>query len=299
MPPSNPIHGQTTKILVLNPNSSQTMTDGMRAAILDPILGLPYSTEVHTYTAPPSAPASIDDGADIAQSTDAVLADFKYNDRDAYDGILVACFSVHPLVQKLHQQRSSSSRAAVIGIFEASILTALSLLPPLTPPPAPAPAPASLPSNSYGQWQAEQQQQQRWGIVTTGKFWEDHLSEGVRHFLGDSGVGTEPNSRFAGVQSTGLNASDFHNGVSPEVVRRKLKEATRRLLSSDHQTTVIVMGCAGMAGLEEIIREAAAEEVDGVFAYEVLHVVDGVRAGILQIETMIKHQRLRRPRSTT
>ncbi|RYP40449.1 hypothetical protein DL767_001685 [Monosporascus sp. MG133] len=279
---SERIRGKTTRILVLNPNSSQAMTGGMRAAINDPDLGLSYSTEIHAYTAPPAAPASINDAADIARSTEVVLADLRSEDRDSgerpsdYDGILVACYSVHPLVRELR-----SSRCAVVGIFEASILTALSLLP----------APWSLPSSSSSPDNDEQQQQ--WGIVTTGKFWEEHLTAGVQAFLGTSSdPRRDPRSRFAGVESTGLNASDFHNGVSPEVVREKLKRATKRLLKGG-RTTVIVMGCAGMAGLEEIIRSAAAEEVGERFAYDELHVLDGVRVGIMQLEIMIKQQRLR------
>lgn len=320
------IRGRETKILVLNPNSSAAMTHGLRSAIEDSILDLGYATEVHAYTAPsPAAPASIDDAADIAQSAAAVLADPLLRGphpdpssgdsrgnawADDYDGILVACFSVHPLVRELLRSggapgsggggragasspsSSTSSRPsrarAVIGIFEASILAALLLLPPPPPPPTPSPS-SSFPSTF------EQQQQQQWGIVTTGKFWEEHLSEGVRSFLGSGNGGS---SRFAGVQSTGLNASDFHSGVSPEVVRQKLGEATKRLLGGG-RTTVIVMGCAGMAGLEEIIRGAAAEEVSERFAYDLLHVVDGVRAGLLQLDSMIKHQRLRAPRTAS
>lgn len=280
--PSERIRGKTTRILVLNPNSSQSMTDGMRAAINHPDLGLPYSTEIHAYTGPPAAPASINDAADIARSTEVVLADLQSEDRgpdecpSAYDGILVACYSVHPLVRELR-----SSRCAVTGIFEASVLTALSLLP---APWAPSSS-SSSPDND--------EQQQQWGIVTTGKFWEEHLTAGVQAFMGTSSDHRrDPRSRFAGVESTGLNASDFHNGISPEVVREKLKGATRRLLKRG-RTTVIVMGCAGMAGLEETIRSAAAEEVGERFAYDELHVLDGVRAGIMQLEIMIKQQRLR------
>ncbi|ORY68889.1 hydantoin racemase [Pseudomassariella vexata] len=251
------VRGKRTKILVLNPNSSQSMTDGMQA-VLDSV-DLPQSTEIYTYTGPASSPASINDGDDIKQSTEAVLSDFETH--NAFDGILVACFSVHDLVPKLQSIRALPK--AVTGIFEASIITALSLLGP----------------------------GQKWGIVTTGKFWEKHLSEGVIGFLGSEGGNS--NSKFAGVESTGLNASDFHDGVDPSVVRDKLKSATKRLLAKN-DVGCIVMGCAGMAGLEEIIRSAAAEVSGDVFAYDILHVVDGVRAGIMQVESMIKNNKLRR-----
>jgi Asp/Glu/hydantoin racemase len=131
---------------------------------------------------------------------------------------------------------------------------------------------------------------QKWGIVTTGKFWEDHLSNGVKTFLGASE--SDDNAKFAGVQSTGLNASDFHHGVDPAVVRKKLKAATKRLLNAG-EVHAIVMGCAGMAGLEEIIREAASEEHGEEYAYSTLHVIDGVRAGIMQADHMIRNLRLR------
>ena len=172
----------------------------------------------------------------------------------------MACFSVHPLVPRL--QALSSSKRAVTGIFEASILTAMSLLEP----------------------------DQRWGIVTTGKFWEEHLANGVKAFLGAGA--TDTNSKFAGVESTGLNASDFHHGVDPAIVRKKIMDATKRLLGGG-KTTCVVMGCAGMAGLEETIRSAAKEEFGEEFAYNILHVIDGVRAGITQVEQMVRNQRLR------
>lgn len=226
-------------------------------------IDLSYSTEINTYTGPPNAPASINDGHDLEESTAAVLREFDGELPMGldFDGIVVACFSVHPLVPAL-QKHPTHFTAAVTGIFEASVLTALSLLGP----------------------------GETWGIVTTGKFWEKHLTDGVSGFLGaDASI---PKSKFAGVESTGLNASDFHHGVDPAVVRKKLKEATKRLLSKDG-VSCIVMGCAGMAGLEEIIRDAAEEERGKSFAYADLHVIDGVRAGIIQVEQMIRHKRLR------
>ncbi|KAI0399632.1 hydantoin racemase [Xylaria palmicola] len=261
MPSTNLVRGRSTKILLLNPNSSQSMTDGMNTVVND--ISLPYSTEVYTYTAPPNAPASINDGDDIRASTDAVLADFDDGGDAAaqYQGILVACFSVHPLVRDL--RRPGGAGPVVTGIFEASVLTALSLLGP----------------------------GQKWGIVTTGKFWEDHLAHGVGAFLGAASPAAV-DAKFAGVQSTGLNASDFHHGVDPAVVRQKMKAATRRLLAAGN-VHVIVMGCAGMAGLEDIIREAASDEHGQEFAYAQLHVIDGVRAGIMQIDQMIRNQHLR------
>ncbi|KAL7622697.1 hypothetical protein AAE478_006375 [Parahypoxylon ruwenzoriense] len=264
--------GRTTKILVLNPNSSQAMTEGMEKVIKK--VDLPYSLEVHTYTAPHDTPASINDGQDIETSMAAVLAHLEdeHSDRLAgYDGILVACYSVHPLVAALQSASAGPGpcllkNPAVTGIFEASMLAALSLLKP----------------------------GQKWGIITTGKFWEEHLTTGVRSFLGVS-TGTDISSKFAGVESTGLDASDFHHGADPALITERLKQATKRLLAKG-RVTCIAMGCAGMAGLETIIREATSEELGEDFAYSELHVIDSIRVGVIQVEHMIKQQRLLRGR---
>lgn len=179
----------------------------------------------------------------------------------------MACFSVHPLVGQFARH---DPHMPVTGIFEASVLKAMSL--------------------------TSVQRGEKWGIVTTGKFWEEHLSNGVAHELGVPADSLGPQSRFAGVESTGLNASDFHHGVDPAVVTKKIREATQRLLAKgtiDRPVTCIVMGCAGMAGLEETIRSTVCESKGEEFAYEWLHVIDGVRAGIVQIDQMIKDHRLR------
>jgi Asp/Glu/hydantoin racemase len=209
------------------------------------------------YTAPETSPASINDGEDIAKSAREVDADLTATGiLKEYDAVLVACFSVHPLVGMLAEREGKYDRLAVTGIFEASILTCLSLV-------------------RLGK---------KWGIVTTGKFWEKHLAEGINQFLGAQPHDT--NSKFAGVETTGLNAGDFHGGVKPEVVQQKLKEATARLLEKG-DVECIVMGCAGMAGLEEIIRSVAAEKYGSKQANQLL-VVDGLIAGIWELEKMAR-----------
>lgn len=151
------------------------------------------------------------------------------------------------------------------GIFEASVAACLPLL-----------------VNARGPTGA-------WGIVTTGQFWEAHLAAAVKDFLGQAT--REPNANFLGVFSTGLTAGDFHGGrVTPEVIRAKLREATLALLRKG-TVECVVMGCAGMAGLEEIIRSAAREEYKPDVAARV-HIIDGVRAGVGVLEQMVKHKRM-------
>ncbi|KAH6641918.1 Asp/Glu/hydantoin racemase [Chaetomium tenue] len=249
---------RTTKILVLNPNSSKSMTHGLEQGIRE--MELSQSTEVHTYTAPDESPASINDGNDVHNSARIVTQNLdEIGLLKHYDAVLVACFSVHPLVGMLADRDGEFGKLAVTGIFEASILTCLSLLRP----------------------------GKKWGIVTTGKFWEQHLSEGLDSFLGiQSNVSS---TKFVGVETTGLNAGDFHGGVDPEVVQEKLVEATTRLLKKG-DVECVVMGCAGMAGLEEIIRSVAVDEYGPEKAHELL-VIDGVRGGIGLLEQMVRSKR--------
>ncbi|KAH7358745.1 Asp/Glu/hydantoin racemase [Plectosphaerella cucumerina] len=255
-------------ILVVNPNSSVAMTEGMLKAIQS--LDLPESIKIKTYTAPSDSPASIDNGEDIRKSAEVALADLtRSGELEKYDGILVACYSVHTLVDKLARQLGS--RVAVTGIFEASILAAAAL----------------LPHTSTGPPESQ------WGIVTTGEFWEKHLSDGVRGFLGEP-EGAAQNLKFRGVVSTGLTAGDFHH-VSPEEVRAKLVKATEKLLG-DGGVGVVAMGCGGMAGLEEIIRETAVARYGAAKGGDIL-VVDGVKAGVLQLEQMIRSKKAFQGRS--
>lgn len=145
----------------------------------------------------------------------------------------------------------------ITGIFEASITTAQLLLRPHS--------------------------SEKWGIVTTGKFWEEHLTTGVKSFLGqDEGTA---NQKFAGVFSTGLNAGDFHT-VPPEEVDARLRKASRKLFECG-DVKCVVMGCGGMAGLESIIRSTATD-VLGPEEGKKVYVVDGVKAGVLQLEETIR-----------
>lgn len=179
-----------------------------------------------------------------------------------YDGALVACYSVHTLVGRI--ATAENHALPVTGIFEASILAALPLL-------------RRGDDGATG-----------WGIVTTGKFWEDHLTAGLKNYLGQSGE--QNNGLFLGVHSTGLDAGDFHGDVPPEVVHRRLKEATKRLLRRGYAQCV-VMGCAGMAGLEDMVRCTIWEEYPAELA-ERVYVIDGVRAGIGALEQMVKNKRM-------
>ncbi|KAL8281589.1 hypothetical protein RB597_009358 [Gaeumannomyces tritici] len=290
------------QLLVLNPNSSTGMTEGVKKAIESSVT--PNGNTISYYTAPEPSPASINDGFGLARSTEVVLADLQakaaardaedaeadgdagtnssgsgnHDELDGYDGVLVACFSVHPLVAHLAERHRG--RRVVLGILEASVLAALAL------------------TNPYPR--CPESPGRTWGIVTTGAFWEAHLEDGVRRFLdasysasfSSSAAGGPNAAKFAGVYTTGLDAGDFHGGVGPEVVRAKLKDATKRLLAFG-RVGCVVMGCAGMAGLEDVIRSAIAEEYgEPQTPQEKVYIIDGVKAGVGLLAETIRNERM-------
>ena len=109
------------------------------------------------------------------------------------------------------------------------------------------------------------------GIISTGAYWEGALSKGVAS-MGDSVV-----SRFAGVTTTGLTAIELHDRPADEV-KLRMKEATRQLLRKG-RIGAVCLGCAGMTGLDEVVREASNEEL-GDEAAARLSIVDGVAAAL-------------------
>jgi Asp/Glu/hydantoin racemase len=210
------------------------------------------------YTAPPPAPASINNEEDALESAKFCLSDLS--DIEAYEGFLVGCYSVHPLVpmlkEKLDYYHDSNQPKAVIGIFEASVSAALAFL--------------SSPRATDNAKEFE-----KFGIVSTGKYWEKALTDGVLDYMGFEQV--EQCKRFKGVETTGLTASELHTMPKDEV-RARMKEATRRLVK-DGDVTVVCLGCAGMAGMDEMVKEACIEELGPAKGRRV-RIVDGVKAGV-------------------
>ncbi len=108
----------------------------------------------------------------------------------------------------------------------------------------------------------------------------------MRQFLG-----VEASKKFAGCETTGLNADQLH-ALPAEEVRGKMMSATRRLLDKGKMDDegaenrggigAICLGCAGMVGLDDAVRTACIEEL-GEEKGNLVHIVDGVKAGIVQL----------------
>ena len=195
---------------------------------------------------------SINNEEDAAVSAKACLPALKEK-LDEYDGFLICCYSQHPLVSQLRQEIHALglNGKVVTGIFEASVAACLQ----------------SIGIDSS------------FGIVSTGIQWEDILRDAVTKLLG-----SERSSRYAGTETTSLNADELHTTPKAEVDRR-MKEAVRRLLGKD--VRAICLGCAGMAGMDVTVREACIEKL-GEDEGRGIKIVDGVVSGVIFLEGALR-----------
>ncbi|WVQ82955.1 hypothetical protein IAT38_005091 [Cryptococcus sp. DSM 104549] len=190
------------RILYINPNSTLHFTQETITYLTG---RLPNDVAIEFYTGPVSAPPSIDGTHDGILSTAAILQDLqlagrehdapsKFELSERYSGIVVACFSAHPLVPALKEILSHFAiKPPVVGILESSVLAALQL------------------GSTFG-------------IATTGVQWEALFDEAVRSI----GIAE---SRYTGTKGTGFNAISLHgdgpssalHSASVELVARGAK----------------------------------------------------------------------------
>jgi Asp/Glu/hydantoin racemase len=165
---------------------------------------------------------------------------------EGYDGFLICCFSEHPLISTLstHLEKMYPGRdRPVIGMFHAGVSFAL-----VTPGP--------------------------FGILATGTGDKPNLVLATSTILGSS-----TSSRFAGVITSGLAITELQDG-DQDRVEKGMKETTKRLIEKGAET--IVLGCAGMSGMQGWVRDAAMEIGKKV------RVVDGAKAGVDMLVAMIR-----------
>jgi len=81
-------------ILVINPNSTEAITDGLRASLM-PIQ--PVGLELAFFTAPAPAPTGISNFVTAIQTAHICFeALLKAGELDQHDGFLVCCCASHP-----------------------------------------------------------------------------------------------------------------------------------------------------------------------------------------------------------
>ena len=85
---------------------------------------------------------------------------------------------------------------------------------------------------------------------------------------------------FKGVETCGLDAGELHR--DPGEVERRVKDAAGRLVRGEEgggKVGVVVLGCAGMVGMEEWVGSVVGEGV---------RIVDGVRAGVGLLQGLVR-----------
>lgn len=150
----------------------------------------------------------------------------------------------------------------VIGIFEASVTAALSLI----------------------------TKDELFGIVSTGAVWDVLLSNAVTNFLGlPAGA---PSTRFAGVGTTRFNATDLH-AADQATLKSRILEATHHLFwpteGLTHPVSIgaICLGCAGMSGMEAMVREGCIGAI-GAGPGRQVKIIDGVLAGTAWLDSTLR-----------
>jgi Asp/Glu/hydantoin racemase len=115
---------------------------------------------------------------------------------------------------------------------------------------------------------------QRFGIVATGAGYRYDRRTEVWNVLGGS------SDRFAGLVPTGLGVVELREG-DRQHVESSMKKASGALagLGAD----VLIMGCAGMAGMEELVQSGVK---DAGFGF--VRVVDGNKAGVEMVGALIR-----------
>lgn len=258
-------HSGLKSILIINPNTTESMTTSLRPLVDS--LGFREVSLVHTsqqdiflirdktrfeyFTAPTGVP-SINNEDDAVVSATACLPALTPL-LHQYDGFLVCCYSQHPLVAQLRRELADAglSGKAVAGIFEASIAACLQSI----------------------------NIDQKFGIVSTGMQWSSILESAVAELLG-----SKHSLRYAGTETTGLNANELHT-ASRDEVHQRMKQASKRLLVKDAKA--ICLGCAGMAGMRQSVHEACIEQLGNELGSQI-KIIDGVVTGVVFIEGQLR-----------
>ncbi|KAL1716112.1 Asp/Glu/hydantoin racemase [Schizophyllum commune] len=224
-------------LLVINPNSSKSVTDGLSDTLVPP-----PGADLAFYTAPAHAPPSINDATTAALTTSACWEDISVQGLlDKHDGFLVCCFSDHPLVHVLRE----NTLKPVVGIMEAAVAHALF-------------------------------SGKRFGIVSTGSGYKYDRHKDVHSFLG------AVSPRFAGLVTTGLGVVELREGDRAKV-ESNMKRGAAEVVSLGAE--VIILGCAGMAGMEPLIKQGAREAHGENTSVKV---IDGARAGVEVLAGLVR-----------
>lgn len=208
------------------------------------------------------------------------------------------------------------TRKPTIGIFEASIAAAIQLLPiqksyPKQNAHDPGEYVKTADQEEHAQHGMTKEAKEetstfaKFGIVSTGAIWKEVLTTAIQSshpgMLGSLAFGL-----FAGVETIGLDAGDLHPPsppsspplpttapsyssttttsvpTAPQTIEQKVRSAARRLLQAG-DVGVVVLGCAGMVGMDTWVRA----EMEGCIG-KAGRVIDGVKAGVGILQGLVR-----------
>ena len=252
---------EPSRILIYNPNSSQSILDGLKS-ILEPIKE--DGIEIDYRSGPNSAPESINDVITSIQSSKVGFDDLIGKDKGeklskTYKAILVCCFSHHPLVKMLENffSKNKINSIKVMHLLQSGLLASLAFS---------APAGNSI------------------GIITTGKEMVKDIDDGIASFFGSS---AKSNDRYAGCIATGLGVLQLRDPSQQEIVENTIRQHSAEL--AKRGVGAIMLGCAGMAGMEHIVRKGLADHL-GEQANQIA-IIDTAKAGLLLLTAQIRMNR--------
>lgn len=225
------------RILVVNPNSSNSMTVSLQETIDKTFLGNPY--EISYFTGPSTSPPQIDGHETSIQSMEACYPLLVDDEESVYffqkfDGILIACFSDHPLVTRLKDVAAKKkSRVSVIGLLDSSVQYC----------------------NLIGK---------NFSIITSNKEWISILNNSVKSkFLTRN---TIDKNLWKGTVSTDLQVLDLHSPDNFQQIADIICDKNIRNLDSE----IVILGCAGFSGLQN--KLAKKFEEDGVLFLDTIEI---------------------------
>jgi Asp/Glu/hydantoin racemase len=169
-----------------------------------------------------------------------------------YDGFLVACYADHTLTSILQARLAPKP---VIGIFDASVTACNDVLAPGT----------------------------QFGILTTGKAWEESLTAAVRSLLGVSSLASGAKV-FAGVIATGITATVLKEKPTG-IVKELLMTATKDLLSLG-KVKVICLGGVILSNMRDWVMETCVLEL-GYPAAADIKIIEPVTTGTVALQNLI------------
>lgn len=195
------------------------------------ILVPPPGIDLEFYTAPSSAPKEIDGAESLELSEKETLPDIlAKNLHHTHDGFLVCCYSDHPLVHSL----AENTTKPVLGIMQATLLY-------------------SYANARIGKLL----------VLTSTSGWNDLLDDAITRF---AGCGVFPEEKFHRTKALDVLVTNLADAAEFS----KITTRVEAIFAQSGEPDCVLLGCAGMAGLDEKL----AERYTGVVF------VDSVKIGV-------------------